>query len=287
MSAIDYSQRIPNNVDLAGDRRLQRALEAWQPAFQQWWAELGPARYQDAPVYLRTAVDVGRDGWAHFDHVLMPEYRWGIFLSEPIPDRRVGFGELKGEPVVAGGAGRVPHHAAAPDRRAGRHRAGLRRAAAPAGADRTVAVRPAQPLPDQRRGGPPPLGDGVPAARPLRPQRAGGGRRAAAAPLRPSRQPPDPRRVQRGDAGLAQLLHVHLLHRPRRQVPARCPARVRLRPARPDLRLHAEGGGPPHVRGQQRHQPGGAADRRADARTTTPTTSGPTAGWTCRCCSAT
>ena len=99
MSAIDYSQRIPNNVDLAGDRRLQRALEAWQPAFQQWWAELGPARYQDAPVYLRTAVDVGRDGWAHFDHVLMPDYRWGIFLSEPVPDRRVGFGELKGEPV--------------------------------------------------------------------------------------------------------------------------------------------------------------------------------------------
>jgi len=24
--AIDYIQRIPNNVDLAGDRRLQRAL---------------------------------------------------------------------------------------------------------------------------------------------------------------------------------------------------------------------------------------------------------------------
>jgi len=99
VTAIDYSQRIPNNVDLAGDRRLQRALEAWQPAFQQWWAELGPARYQDAPVYLRTAVDVDRDGWAHFDHVLLPEYRWGIFLSAPIPDRTVGFGELKGQPV--------------------------------------------------------------------------------------------------------------------------------------------------------------------------------------------
>ena len=50
MSAIDYSQRIPNNVDLAGDRRLQRALEAWQPGFQRWWAELGPARHQDAPL---------------------------------------------------------------------------------------------------------------------------------------------------------------------------------------------------------------------------------------------
>ena len=29
--AIDYTQRIPNNVDLPSDRRLQRALEHWQP----------------------------------------------------------------------------------------------------------------------------------------------------------------------------------------------------------------------------------------------------------------
>jgi len=29
--SIDYSERIPNNVDLAEDRRLQRALESWQP----------------------------------------------------------------------------------------------------------------------------------------------------------------------------------------------------------------------------------------------------------------
>jgi benzoyl-CoA 2,3-dioxygenase component B len=28
---IDYSEKIPNNVDLASDRRLQRALESWQP----------------------------------------------------------------------------------------------------------------------------------------------------------------------------------------------------------------------------------------------------------------
>ena len=31
MTGIDYSQKIPNNVDLASDKRLQRALEAWQP----------------------------------------------------------------------------------------------------------------------------------------------------------------------------------------------------------------------------------------------------------------
>ena len=31
--SIDYTQRIPNNVDLSSDRRLQRALENWQPRF--------------------------------------------------------------------------------------------------------------------------------------------------------------------------------------------------------------------------------------------------------------
>ncbi|MGZ4552764.1 MAG: benzoyl-CoA 2,3-epoxidase subunit BoxB, partial [Mycobacteriaceae bacterium] len=42
VSKIDYSERIPNNVNLAGDRRLQRALESWQPKFLDWWTSLGP-----------------------------------------------------------------------------------------------------------------------------------------------------------------------------------------------------------------------------------------------------
>jgi len=29
MTNIDYSERIPNNVNLSEDRRLQRALENW------------------------------------------------------------------------------------------------------------------------------------------------------------------------------------------------------------------------------------------------------------------
>ena len=29
----------------------------------------------------------------------MPDYRWGIFLAEPEPDRRIAFGDHKGEPV--------------------------------------------------------------------------------------------------------------------------------------------------------------------------------------------
>ena len=50
-------------------------------------------------VYLRTAINVGRDGWAQFGTWPMPEYRWGIFLAERDPGRKVGFGEHKGEPV--------------------------------------------------------------------------------------------------------------------------------------------------------------------------------------------
>jgi benzoyl-CoA 2,3-epoxidase subunit B len=96
--SIDYGERIPNNVDLANDRRLQRALESWQPKFLHWWQEMGPA-LPHRDVYLRTAIAVGRDGWAHFDHVVLPEYRWGIFLSEREPGRTIGFGAHQGEPV--------------------------------------------------------------------------------------------------------------------------------------------------------------------------------------------
>jgi len=98
MTAIDYGERIPNNVDLASDRRLQRALESWQPKFLQWWQETGPA-FPVQNVYLRTAVDAGREGWAHFDHVALPDYRWGIFLAERDPDRVIGFGQHRGEPA--------------------------------------------------------------------------------------------------------------------------------------------------------------------------------------------
>ena len=98
LSPIDYSQQIPNNVDLNNDRRLQRALESWQPKFLDWWKALGPS-IPTQDVYLRTAISVGRDGWAHFDRVPMQDYRWGIFLAERNPDRTVAFGKHKGEPA--------------------------------------------------------------------------------------------------------------------------------------------------------------------------------------------
>jgi benzoyl-CoA 2,3-dioxygenase component B len=97
MGSINYQDRIPNNVDLSSDRRLQRALEKWQPAFLDWWQDMGPEGFQTRDVYLRTAVSTEAGGWAHFDYVKMPDYRWGIFLADREPDRKIGFGDHAGE----------------------------------------------------------------------------------------------------------------------------------------------------------------------------------------------
>ena len=99
MSAIDYGERIPNNVALATDRTLQRALEHWQPRFLEWWREMGPHHFAGNDVYLRTAVGVDAQGWASYGYVKMPDYRWGIFLADPIPDRTIGFGDVHGQPA--------------------------------------------------------------------------------------------------------------------------------------------------------------------------------------------
>ena len=99
MSGINYSEKIPNNVNLGNDRSLQRALEHWQPHFLQWWHEMGPTDFEKADVYLRTAISVDAQGWAHYGAVHMPEYRWGIFLADQVADRKIGFGDAMGQPV--------------------------------------------------------------------------------------------------------------------------------------------------------------------------------------------
>src|ERR1700686_44050 len=111
--SINYAEKIPNNVELASNRTLQRALEQWQPAFLNWWKEMGPTDFQANDVYLRTAISVDAKGWANYDYVKMPEYRWGIFLADAEHDRRVGFGDEFGKPVWQ----QVP----------GEHRSALRR----------------------------------------------------------------------------------------------------------------------------------------------------------------
>src|SRR5713226_2413046 len=99
MAAINYDERIPNNVELSTNKTLQRALEHWQPRFLDWWKELGPSVFQNNDVYLRTATSVDQQGWATFGMVKMPEYRWGIFLADQKTDRTIGFGDNIGAPA--------------------------------------------------------------------------------------------------------------------------------------------------------------------------------------------
>jgi benzoyl-CoA 2,3-dioxygenase component B len=95
---IDYAERIPNNVELSTNKTLQRALEGWQPEFLTWWKDMGPTDFQASDVYLRTAVSVEPSGWAHYDYVSMPDYRWGIFLADQDPSKTIGFGDEMGKP---------------------------------------------------------------------------------------------------------------------------------------------------------------------------------------------
>ncbi len=97
--AIDYDGLIPNNVGLNADARLRKALETWHPGYIDWWKGCGPVGFQDAEVYLRTAVGVDPEGWARFGFVKMADYRWGILLAPPIEGRRIGFGAHMGEPA--------------------------------------------------------------------------------------------------------------------------------------------------------------------------------------------
>ena len=96
---VDYDGLIPNNVDLGSDVRVKRALEKWHPGYLNWWKDMGPEGFQESLVYLRTAISVDSKGWAKFDYLRMPEYRWGILLAPAAEGRTIPFGEHKGEPA--------------------------------------------------------------------------------------------------------------------------------------------------------------------------------------------
>src|SRR6202522_371591 len=97
---VDYTTKIPNNVNLAEDRQVLRALESWHPGYIDWWKNMGPQGFQESLVYLRTAVSVDPKGWAKFDYVKMPEYRWGIPLAPKEKERKISFGPHFGDPVL-------------------------------------------------------------------------------------------------------------------------------------------------------------------------------------------
>ena len=96
---VSYDTQIPNNVGLSSDKRVLKALEKWHPGYINWWKELGPNGFHDENVYLRTAVSVDPKGWAKFDYVKMPDYRWGILLAPQVENRVIPCGEHYGEPV--------------------------------------------------------------------------------------------------------------------------------------------------------------------------------------------
>ena len=120
MAGINYDDRIPNNVDLSSDRKLQRALEKWQPAFLDWWQSSGPQVFQNNDIYLRTAISTDPGGWAQFGHVKMPDYRWGIFLADREEGRTIACGEDHGKPVWQE-VKRPPNHDAGVARRLGKN----------------------------------------------------------------------------------------------------------------------------------------------------------------------
>src|SRR5215469_1458349 len=96
---VAYDTQIPNNVGLSSDARVLKALERWHPGYLKWWKDLGPEGFQESMVYLRTAVSVDPKGWAKFDYVKMPEYRWGILLAPQAEGRTIPCGEHCGEPA--------------------------------------------------------------------------------------------------------------------------------------------------------------------------------------------
>ena len=96
---VSYDTKIPNNVGLASDRRVLKALEKWHPGYITWWNDMGPDGFQESLVYLRTAVSVDPKGWAKFDYVRMPDYRWGVLLAPQVEDRRIPCGEHYGKPA--------------------------------------------------------------------------------------------------------------------------------------------------------------------------------------------
>ena len=96
---VDYDGLIPNNVGLSTDGRVRKALETWHPGYIDWWKDMGPEGFQESLVYLRTAISVDPKGWAKFDFVRMPEYKWGVLLAPAVEGRTIPFGRHKGEPA--------------------------------------------------------------------------------------------------------------------------------------------------------------------------------------------
>ena len=263
---VNYDTLIPNNVDLSSDKRVLKALEKWHPGYINWWNDLIPEQFQQSLVYLRTAVSVDPKGWAKFDYVKMPDYRWGILLAPAVEDRRIPCGEHTGDPAWQ----EVP----------GEYRAMLRRLIVIQGDTEPASVEQqrylalsAPSLYDMRNLFQVNVEEGrhLWAMVYLLHKYFGRDGREEADELlrRQSGSEEKPRMLgafNEATPDWLSVLHVHLFHRPRRQDAARGPGAVGLRPAQPHLPLHADRGGAPHVRRRDRGRPHRPAHLRGDGR---------------------
>ena len=96
---VSYDTLIPNNIGLSSDKKVLKALEKWHPGYISWWNDLIPKKFQESMIYLRTAVSVDPKGWAKFDYVKMPDYRWGVLLAPEVEGRTIPCGENYGQPA--------------------------------------------------------------------------------------------------------------------------------------------------------------------------------------------
>ena len=264
--AIDYSQLIPNNVDLSSDRRLQRALEHWQPRFLDWWKEMGPDGTSANEVYLRTAISASTPTAGRTSATSRCRTIAGAsFWPSRDPNRVIGFGDHKGEPAWQD----VP----------GEYRTTLRRMIVTQGDTEPASV-------EQQRL----LGQTAPSLYDLRnlfqvnveegrhlwamvyllhalfrPRRPRGSGSAAGAALgrSPTTRASSAPSTSRRRTGSSFFMFTFFTDRDGKFQLASL-AEVRLRSAGAHLPLHADRGSAPHVRGRDGRQPHHPAHLRAD-----------------------
>ncbi|GIT09600.1 MAG: hypothetical protein CM1200mP30_32300 [Pseudomonadota bacterium] len=63
---INYNEKIPNNVDLSGDKDFSELWKTGSLNFLTGGKNLAPGQNSELNVYLRTAISVGKKGMGPF-----------------------------------------------------------------------------------------------------------------------------------------------------------------------------------------------------------------------------
>src|SRR5512134_2382340 len=97
MSLIDRNAVIPNNIGLESQPALAKTLAWFKGGYMKWWRECGPQGFDAAQCYLRMPVAADARGWASYEYVKLPEFRWGVFQADRVADRPALFGRRAGQ----------------------------------------------------------------------------------------------------------------------------------------------------------------------------------------------